>query len=61
MDPEDLQGDTCSLQKDDASTDDNRCTHCEFKAHSPPLWSCKDETETYERAGLYCMAVITML
>lgn len=55
MDPEDLQGDTCP-QKDDASTDENRCTHCEFKAHSSTSLELHIKRKHTREFAFYCMA-----
>lgn len=55
MDPEDLQGDTCP-QKDDASTDENRCTHCEFKAHSSTSLELHVKRKHTREFAFYCMA-----
>ncbi|XP_027382102.1 zinc finger protein 407 isoform X1 [Bos indicus] len=55
VDPEDLQGDTCP-QKDDASTDENRCTHCEFKAHSSTSLELHVKRKHTREFAFYCMA-----
>uniref|UniRef100_A0A8C6DAH0 Zinc finger protein 407 n=1 Tax=Moschus moschiferus TaxID=68415 RepID=A0A8C6DAH0_MOSMO len=55
VDPEDLQGDMCP-QKDDASTDENRCTHCEFKAHSSTSLELHVKRKHTREFAFYCMA-----
>ncbi|KAM9677127.1 zinc finger protein 407 [Dama dama] len=55
VDPEDLQGDTC-LQRDDASTGENRCTHCEFKAHSSTSLELHVKRKHTREFAFYCMA-----
>ncbi|KAB0378991.1 hypothetical protein FD755_010569 [Muntiacus reevesi] len=55
VDPEDLQGDTC-LQRDDVSTGENRCTHCEFKAHSSTSLELHVKRKHTREFAFYCMA-----
>ncbi|KAM5218695.1 zinc finger protein 407 isoform 2-T4 [Hipposideros larvatus] len=57
LEPEDLmrQGDACS-QSDVTGPADNKCTHCEFHAHSPASLELHVKRKHTREFAFYCMA-----
>ncbi|XP_019498937.1 PREDICTED: zinc finger protein 407 isoform X1 [Hipposideros armiger] len=57
LEPEDLmrQGDACS-QSDVMGPADNKCTHCEFHAHSPASLELHVKRKHTREFAFYCMA-----